>query len=445
MKRIFLAGAISLACAALGLVAACDDGDSEVVTPDSGPTGSLDGAVSTGDAGEGGALDGAVSPGDAGTDGAASGRPPWLLLSVNYKSGSELIAYSIGAKDVDGRLQYPGYIGTTYVDSQGRTFLLEQANDRVVELDPLAPWQERASWDVHLNDGSDAGSAYADPVTVVPTTPGKAYVLRFNRNQIAVIDDSLKADASAPIKTIDLSSFLDPSDTDLSVDPAGASFVNGTLYVLLANLDLNKVSPTGYFTICSDSHPKLIAIDPATDTVISAFDAGTGGIALPGYNTNANGLWYDAPRNRLLALQGGCNSELADAGKGPLSRREVDAIDLTTGAVSVALDLNAEGFPGSFAKASADEVILGFDFNSAKRWNVTTTTLGSSLGDGLSAITTDKNGTAYAVQTSYLDDGGSTSNVVEIPLDGGDGGVLSPLPSAQAGGFAGAVDFVTAP
>lgn len=450
MKRI-LAAATSLALCALGsmtmtTLTACDEGVDAVVAPPDGG-GPSDGSVTDASQAKDGSqsLDGSPNV-DAGQDGAPAGRPPWLLVSVNYQTESEMIAYSLAAKAVDGRLDYAGFIGMTFVDSLGRAFLLEQSSDRVVELDPLAPWKERASWDVRLTDRADGGAPNADPVMVVPTTPGKAYVIRYNRNQIAVIDDTLKADASAPIKTIDLSAFKEPGDTDTSVDPVGAAYVGGKLYVLLGNVDLNKVSPTGYFTICTAAKPKLIVINPATDAIETVVDGGAaGGLLLPGYNPNFNGLWFDAPRNRLLVLQGGCNPEQADAGKGPLERRQVDAINLTTGAVSTVLDLRAEGFPNAMVRPSADEVIFGFDFYSAKRWLVTSATLGASVGDGLSAFAADKKGNLFGIQSTFLADGGSTRDLVEIPLDGGASAIVAPLPNAKPGGFAGAIDYLAAP
>lgn len=450
MKRFYVTAA-SLVVSALGSMISmvgCDEGVDAVVSADSGTT--TDGSFESSTGGDSGVSSDAGpkadATGDATTDAGPQGRPPWLLASVNYQTQSELIAYSIGAKDVDGRLTYAGGVGMTYIDSLGRAWLLEQSTDRVVELDPLAPWKERASWDVHLGDAVDGGSPNADPVMVVPTSAGKAYVVRFNRNRIAVIDDTLVADASAPTKTIDLSSFLDPSDTDTSVDPVGAAVVDGKLYVLLGNLDLNKVSPTGYFTICTATKPKVIVIDPATDTIGPVVDGGVaGGTELPGYNPNFNGLWYDAPRHRLLALNGGCNPELGDGGKGALERREVDAIDVTTGVATKVLDLDAEGFPSAAVRASADEVILGFDFAGAKRWTVTSASLGAALPGSLAAFTIDKSGTVYGIQTTYLADGGSNVDLVSLPNDGGAPNVLGPLPASQAGGFAGAIDFVPSP
>lgn len=447
MKRALVA-ATSLAFVVSGVLSACDDGVDSVVATDGGPSGEGGALDATAPTDGGGGVDAAsdatgADAADAGdADAGPEGHPPWLLLSVNYQSDSELIAYSPSANAVDGRLAYSGFVGLTMIDALGRPFLLEQTTDRVVELDPLAPWKERASWDVRGTDGVDGGAVNADPVAVVPTTPGKAYVVRFNRNHLAVIDDTLKGDASAPTKTIDLSAYLDPSDTDQSVDPVGAVYTNGKLYVLLANLDLNKVSPTGYFTICTSTQPTLLAIDPATDAVVSVVDGGAAsGIKLPGYNSNLNGLYLDAPRHRLLALQGGCNPELADAGKGPLARRQVDAIDLTTGNVTVAVDLNGEGFPNAMVRAGADEMVIGFDFYSAKRWSLTSTTLGADLGESLTSFAADPQGNVSGVRTTYLADGGSTRELVTIPSDGGATTVHGPLPTQKSGGFAGAVDY----
>src|SRR5438045_2081823 len=75
-------------------------------------------------------------------------------------------------------------------------------------------------------DDGGGGTSYADPVAVVMGPSGKAYVPRFHRNKLAVIDIAQPAaDAAAPVKTIDFSSYLDPADRDGNVDMAGAVYV----------------------------------------------------------------------------------------------------------------------------------------------------------------------------------------------------------------------------
>lgn len=461
MKRILVATA-SLSLGVFGFMAGCDEGEDFELKESDGGTASdgsvvdaatkTDGSVSLTD---GGALDGGA---DANAD--AQAKSPWVLVSVNGATSSELVAMRINDGNVAGRLGYDGFIGLTTIDSTGRPFLFQQQLDRVVELDPLEPWKARASWDVKLSDRADGGSSYADPVAIVPATPGKAYVLRFNRNRIAVIDDTVKGDASAPVKTVDLTPFFDPTDTDTSVDPIAAAYVDGKIYVLLANLDLNNVDPKGYFTICTTQKPKLVVLDPTTDTFQTAFaadagapaDAGPDGgdagnsavsVALQGFNPVFGGLVHDQARHRLLVVHGGCNSQLGDGGKGPVERRQVDAVDLTTGVVTKVLDLNGEGFPSAIVRSSGDELIVGFDFYSARRWSVTSSSLGGALPDGLTAIAADGKGKAFGVVNTSFVDGGSAKELVEVPLDGGASRVVGVVP--EAGGFVGAADYFAAP
>jgi hypothetical protein len=455
MKRFFVTTVslgLSISSFFFGSMVGCDDGDDTVVkAPDGGsPT---DGALPDSTTVKDGTT-GETSTTDGGDSAAPTGTPPWMLITVNGKTSSELIVFGLGNRIVGGRMPFDGFIGLTYIDSLGRPFLLEQAKDIVAELDPLEPWKTRASWDVHLNDGADGGTPYADPVAVVPVATGKSYVVRFNRNNIAVIDDTLKQDAAPPTKSIDLKQFFDPADTDTSVDPIAAVVANGKVYVLLANLDLNNVDTQGFYTICTSSKPKLIVIDPTTDALASKFvasdggtdagDAGDGGapavVSLLGYNPTLNGLLFDAPRHRLLVFQGGCNSKLGDGGKGPLERRQIDAVDLNTGAVTKVLDLASEGYPSAVVRSSDDEVLLGLDFFATKVWNVTSSSLGASLPDGISALASDKQGHALGVVDTSLTDGGTAKEMIQVTLDGGAVTSLGQLP--VDGGFVGAADYL---
>ena len=399
------------------------------------------------------AFDGTVDPpetdgGVDASDAQPSERPPWLLMSLHGSEQSEMVAFSLAANAVDGRLAYEGTMGATYAADDGTLWLLQQEIDRVVRLDPDAPWRGGASWNVRLDDRADGGYANANPIAVVAGPVGKAYALRFNRNRIAILDTNQAGDASAPIGSIDLSSFVDPDDSDRYVEVVGAVYLASRrqLLVLLGNVDLNQVDPQGYFALCTALKPRLIAIDTTTDTIVAPLDGGLepSAIDLAGYNPLSAGLVLDAPRARLLVLHSGCNPPSGTVGvPGPTERRGVEAIDLATGAVSTVLDLSSRGYPSAWRRLDADHFVLGFDFGyETFVWDVRTAALGASVQGAPSLMAYDGRGTFVGITTDYLPDGGSISNVVSSKLEG-DGGttVLAPVPFPSTGGFASGVDF----
>ena len=90
----------------------------------------------------------AAEAGDA-SDGAVA-PPSRLLLSFNGSSQSELVAFGLASKKVDGRLVYGDYLGTTYV-AGGAPWLLEQSTDLVARMDAQKPWSVDASWNVAMS------------------------------------------------------------------------------------------------------------------------------------------------------------------------------------------------------------------------------------------------------------------------------------------------------
>jgi len=442
-----------------GSIAACGGDDTAVLPADGGTNDAVSGGdayapldgSSTGDV----TVPGDASGGDAGTDAAdaagdgevdANGTPPWLLLTINATATSELVALSMSTGRVEGRLGYSGFLGGTHVDGTS-AWALEQSVDRVVLLDPRAPWRGGASWDVKLDDAFDGGKSYADPIAVVAGPPGKAYVVRYNRNALAVIDTTAtQADGAAPSKVIDLSSFRDPRDADGSLDVSAAVYVAAKqrLYVLLGQVDTTLTAKDGSYTGCSPVQPKLVAIDVSTDAIAPIGDAGTSGIALDGYNPNFNQMIYDAPRDRLLVVNAGCNvpPATADAGPGPLLRREVDAIDLSAGTSTRALDLTAKGFPSGFAWIDPGHVVLGFDFGfEAFVWDITQPSLGAAIPGAPDFFTHDGKGSLVGTKTTYFADGGSSSSLISVQVSDGGSTSLGPVPQGTTPGFVGAVDY----
>ena len=188
------------------------------------------------------------SPPDAPAQDASDAAPPpaQRVLVTHTANNGELVAINLVGGNVDGRLAFKQF-GTT----QGGVtpYLIESNVDTVARLDPSQPWVVQSTWNVSGTDKIDGGEAYADPVQVIQTAPNKAYVLRYNRNAVAVIDPSQSADGGAAASYIDLSSLLQMGDNDHHIDMAGAIYdqTRHRIYIALANIDLTLVDPQGYF------------------------------------------------------------------------------------------------------------------------------------------------------------------------------------------------------
>jgi hypothetical protein len=438
---------VALASSA-GWLAACGD-DTMVAPPDGGKdasmTGPLDGSYPPFDAGN--FVDNAAPPdtgsGDAGADGDATVAPPArLLLSYNGGTQSELVAFGMTSMAVDGRLTFPGFIGGAYVNASA-PWLLEQSQDVVAKLDGAHPWMPGSSWNVALSDFSDAGfsSGYSDPIAVVPAGGTKVYVLRYTRNEIAVIDASQAADAGTPGKTIDLSGVVETGG-DGYVEMNGGFYDATTkrVYVLLANIDRFNVGCGGYCLVCSNTHPALVAIDTTTDALVPLGDAGTAGYALAGYDPafGPGGMVYDAAGHRAIVLESGCNQAASDGGVGPITRRVIEAVDLTTGGVTQLLDLNAQPFPSALFYLDTHDAIVQLD--TAYAWDPTTTTLGAAIPNAPDTFDVDGQGNLVGLKTQYGADGGVTGiDVVSVKRTDGTVTKLGSNPFSMSGGFVGGV------
>jgi hypothetical protein len=393
---------------------------------------------------------------EAGFDAMAS-IPPRLLLSYNATNTSELVAFGLQSKAVDGRLVYPGFIGTTYVTPTS-AWLMEQASDVVALLDPMQPWLVQSSWNVGLNDETDSGfaSTYSDPDGVIVGAGTKAYVLRYTRNLIAVIDSSVVADGGAPTHTIDLSSQIQAAgDGYVEMTAGWYDAANQRVYVLLGNINRGDVACDGYCQLCSSTSPTLIAIDMTTDSLVplggdAGADAGDAGVAsagsvLPGYAPafGASPMVYDATNNRLLVLETGCNTVAEDGGVGPLVKRQVDAVSLTDGSSEMLLDLTTAQFPQGIYFIDPHHVILQLD--TAYTWDPATTTLGPAIPNAPDTFSLDGQGNLVGVTENYGTDGGlSGISVISVS---GDGGVttLGQNPFSLSNGFVGGAQVWPAP
>jgi hypothetical protein len=392
-------------------------------------------------------------PADGGSNalacGDAGGAPPRVLLIQGNPKVSELAAINLTTNAVDGRLSFDGGYGTT--SSLGTDpYLLGGESDVVTRLDAREPWKAVASWNVRGDDQPDGGLPNANPVAVVQTACDKAYVLRYNRNRIAVIDPS-QAAGGVPTKYIDLSSLKQAADPE-AVEMTAAVYVPAKkrVYVLLGNADFSKtgiLSPSGFITLlCPALKPSIIAIDVDTDQVVSLGGTGLGGgIELEGYSPLVgNPLIYDAALDRLLVLQTGCNEDVLDGGAGAQQRRRVEAVSLATGAVSTLLDLNGPDFPSSLALASSQKAAVAFGYR-GNFWDPSQTTVGDAIGDGVDIVAGDGRGAFVGARqvTEFFSDGGSARGplqVLAIPTTDAGPRVVTENPFTKAGGYVAGIE-----
>ena len=424
-----------------------DSGADQSVAAD-GPA--SDSPASSTDAGadQGAAADGPTS--DASTDAgdAAQPTPTRLLLSYNGATQSELVAYGLQSNAIDGRLTFDDYLGGAYVGATA-PWLLEQSTDMVGRLDSLHPWELDSTWSVAMNDLTDAGYAqpYADPSAVIVATGvvagSKAYVFRYNRNLVAIVDPSQSVDGGGVTGSVDLSSEVQAGG-DGYVQPVAAVYIAAQqrVYALLANVDRFDVVDNGYDQLCSGSTPTVIAIDTTTDTLVDlkgAADTGSGhGWPLVGYSPVFPGaLAYDpltGTAGRLLVLDTGCYAVDSDGGAGALTKREIESIDLATGQATELLDLTSAPFPTSLTYIDAHHAIVQLD--TAYTWDPTTATLGPAIPNAPDAFAYDGQGSLLGVTTEYGSDGGTTGyEIVSVAV--ADGGVtkLGSNPFLLTNGF----------
>ena len=357
--------------------------------------------------------------------------PKTRLLAIAVGTKGELVAVDPSGAQVDGRLVFDG----DGVTSAG--YLLQTAKDRVNLLDPFEPWKIRSSWTVAGDDAFDGGEAYADPIQVVPVAANKAYVVRYNRNKIAVIDPTQTADAGAATKYVDLSSLQQADDTDGHVDMSGAVYdpVRKRLYVALANVDLKRF--LGFDLECPQTTSTLVAIDTTTDAIVSLGGGGPGGsVNLKGRSVqfgNVGGVVFDAVKDRVFVVTTGC--AVKGDGGNVLVGRGIEAVDLKTNVSTVLLDGSALDFPGAFAYEGehAAYVAFGFGaFGTTYRWDPAVPTLGAPFAKAPDTFALDRKGKQLLGPQSTLS------------ADGGPGPIVI-LAAPTADGDAGAKALVTSP
>ncbi len=438
MNKVQTALTCAVGCG-LFAVAACT-GDDITLGPDAAPPKS--------DA----TIDQSNNTGDAGVDGTVGARVLMAYTDPNFTTG-ELVAYGTSPAQVDGRYAPPAF---PYLSQTGSDrFLIEDDQDLVFLLEPNSPWTPTSSWSLTLSDGPDGGTEPADPVQVVESAPNHAYVLRYNRNAIAVIDPTQAADAGTAIKTIDLSALLQSGDPD-TVEATGAVFdaSRNRLYVALGNIDLSLVSPDGLNLGCANTVSTLIAIDTTMDTLVNLGGTGPGGgVALNGYSPQfgfLGGVVLDPVGDRVLLLSGGCEPTESDGGAGPLQGRLIEAVDLKTNTTMTLLTANDQAYPGNFLYIDGAHALVQFGsapYATTYTWIPTQTTLGPPLAVTPDVFAYDNVGQRIlGPQSTVTSDGGTgPTNVIAVPIDSIDGGgvqVFGQNPFLSPGGSTQAVLYV---
>jgi hypothetical protein len=452
MRKSFICLA-TLACCGVAAAAACDNqGTVALPFQDGGPdtSTSYDGSTPF----DAGMFVDSAAPADSGADASDAGPTPpaRLLLSYNGSSSSELVAFGMQSKAVDGRMTYPDYLGTAYVGTTA-PWLLEQSTDIVAHLEPQAPWIVDSSWNVAMNDLTDAGYAqsYSDPQAVIVGAGSQAYVLRYNRNLIGVINTATPVDGGVPTSSIDLTSEVQAGG-DGYVQPIAGVYVAAQqrVYVLLGNINRNDVVDNGFDLLCSSTTPTVIAINTSTNTLVDLNGSAAGnGWPLVGFSPafGPGALAYDSQTGamgRLLVLDNGCYATAADGGVGALTKREVEQVDLGTGTATKLLDLTTQAFPSGLTYIDAHHAIVELD--TAYQWDPTSTTLGAAIPNAPDAFVYDGVGNLLGVTSNYAADGGFEGySVVSVAVPSGTVTMLGSNPFSLTGGFLGGVALWPAP
>jgi hypothetical protein len=375
---------------------------------------------------DGGRLDGAgVDAAKHDAMAADTGPAPahHLLITFGAETTSELVALNVGTKAVEGHLGFSGF-GVTDVRNGASPFLLQQNADLVTRLDAVKPWVVDSSWNMAMTDAIDGGSLYSDPMQVVVETGTKAYVVRQDRNDIAVIDEATVIEAGAPTSSVNIAQFVQTGGDGL-VEMVAAAYVplSNRLYVVLANVNQADVATYGA-AICSTEVSTVIAIDTVTDTVVSLGGTGPGGSIPLTYYDPAE-VVYDATGDRLLIAGAGCYARPA-AGSTTLGapmRRGIEAVNLGTSKSTSLLNLATIAFPAGyddtpteFIYIDSTHAVLGFDQTgeAVYLWDPTSPTLGASVPNAPDVFAYDGSGHLVGTRLDALG-----TDVVSVTIPGG--------------------------
>jgi hypothetical protein len=359
--------------------------------------------------------------------GDAGGGPLRALVVQSLPRASELAAVNLETGAVDGRLGFDAGSGLTS-SLGGDPYLLSFDTDVVTRLDARQPWHAVTSWNVRGDDALPGREANAYPVAVVPVSCSKAYVLRYNRNRIAIIDPS-QPNGGAPTGYIDLAAYRAPAAGVVAM--TSAAFVSATkrMYVLLGQVDSTQavtVNGEARPPCISTLKPTLIAVDVEADKVVSLGGTGPGGgIELEGSRPAVGTpLVYDPAFDRILVLESGCwdAAPPRDGGAAGFRRRRVEQVVLATGAVKMLLDLDNQGMPGILAFADGEHAALGIR-SAGFLWDPREPTLGAPIDGGIERVAVDGLGDFIGARSTASNGSAGPVEVLRIPRGGSDAGV----------------------
>lgn len=388
---------------------------------------------------------------DTGKPDAAALGPAHVLVTFTGDLTSETVAVNVTTKAVDGRMAFAGF-GITDARNTASLFLLEQNADIVAGLESATPWRSDSTWNVAMTDAVDGGSMYSAPSQVVQLAT-KTYVIRYDRNDIAVIDTSTNVDGGTPTSSIDLSQFVQGTDSDGLVEMTAAVYVptSQRLYVVLANVNQVEAATYGGTVVCSGEVSTVIAIDTQTDAVVSLGGTGPGG-SIPLTYYDPVSVVYDATGDRLLVVGAGCYAKpVAPATTpGAPTLRGVEALALTTGKSSSLIELSSTSFPTGipdiptgFVYIDATHAVLGFDQTgqAVYLWNPSTTALGALVQNAPDIFTYDGNGHLLGTRVDASDAGVLSTAIVSVAIPGGASTTLGTNVSSLTGSiYVGSVD-----
>ncbi len=456
-------GSVTLASLASSASLAACGGDDDFVAPpaDASTDSSTPSSDATSDQSSptDAAADHAVSPTDGGTDAVADadagtiapdGAAPAHVLVVSGSTNSVLSSVALDSGVIEGTTAFSGGFGAP-TTAGSEPFLMEQAASVVARLDGVSPWKIDSTWNVNGTDEMDGGYAYSDPYAVVVSAGTKAYVLRYTRNQIDILDPSQTVDGGSPSGTIDLSSLVQAGDSDGVVEMTSGFYDPTTrrLWVVLENIDRTTFG-------CIPAKATLLAVDTTTNTLVSLGGSGPGG-AYAFSLVDPEGAVFDSANDRIIVAANGCEAEQpidggpgVDAGSapgGPLVGSGIEAISLATGTTTVLIPGSAVGSGTlggtSLALVGGTDAVVTFTDPvtyevSGYLVDLGAKTVKSTLLLNSSAIASDGNGHVYA--TSYAADGGSNQDLIVIDVATGTNTVVAPSvvtdPDAFVGGVA---------
>jgi len=189
----------------------------------------------------------------------------------------------------------------------GRVYVVNGLDGDSVQI--IDPQQGFTTPTTHGTVSVDSGSA---PQDIAFVTANRAYVSRLGSARLVIINPT----TLTRLGELDLSSLVQPNDSDGSPDPASMLVRNGLVYVTLRHIDFNTPSP-----LTKVANGEVAVIDPTHDRIVTV---------LPLHGKNPlSALQFSPTLNRILVSSVG---DFASA-NGGLNDGGIDAINPDTNTV----------------------------------------------------------------------------------------------------------------